>query len=366
MIFDAARLLAAYISLQKSCGFFVCYGQLFWTYYMIVETRAKGEDMILQVLLLVVGFGLLTLGADIFVNASVSIAKLLRVPNIVIGLTIVTLGTGAPEIVVSISAALSGYGDMVVGNAVGSNLFNLLFVLGLLSVLKPVRIDFASIKKEHIIGTVAAMALLVMQVIFDELIPRWVPVGFLVIFLGYMGWSVRQALCHTEQARLREEMQRRDIKETKPHASLVKSVLLLVVGMALIVPGGQMAVDNAVGIATVLGMSERMIGLTILAVGTSLPEVVTSLVALKKGQADLAVGNVIGSSFFNIFFILGVSGSILPLHVYPSQILDLVFLVGVSLLFIPFAKTGGRLNRVEGGVFLLLYMGYFGGLVLMG
>lgn len=321
--------------------------------------------MWLQMVLLLIGFGLLTVGADTFVNGSVGLAKVFGVPNMVIGLTIVALGTSAPEIVVSVSAALEGAIDMVIGNAVGSNLFNLLLVLGLLAVIKPLPLDFGRIDREHYLGTGAAGVFLLMQFVFEDRVPQWVPWLFLLTFVGYMIFSIKQALATAEQEKLADELASRDLDTPVSKYSLGKSVLLLLLGMGMIVAGGQLAVNNAVLVAQVLGMSDRLIGLTILAVGTSMPEVVTSLVALKKDQADLAVGNMIGSSFFNMFFIPGVAGVIVPLQVHPSQILDLALLVGVSLLFILIAKTGNVMSRLEGALFLCLYGGYMVSLVVL-
>ena len=307
---------------------------------------------VLTALGLIIGFALLIKGSDIFVDASVNIARKLEIPNVVIGLTIVTLGTGAPEIVISVSAAIGGSSDMAVGNIVGSNILNLMLILGLCALIKPIAIKLKEIVRDHMIGTGSAVLLLVLKIVFSEVIPRLGSFVLLSLFAVYMTHLVRQALKNRGA-----ENSRHDLDATK-NISIAKSILLVVLGIIIIVAGGQLAVTNAVSIAFAIGMTERVVGLTILAIGTSLPELVTSITACKKGESDIAIGNVIGSSIFNILFILGITGVIMPLAIDHNLIFDLIFLVVGSLVFLPFAYTGKKISRTEGLLMVVAYVVY--------
>ena len=314
-------------------------------------------ELIIQVILLFVGFVALTKGADIFVDASVDIARIYRIPGVIVGLTIIALGTSAPEIVISISATLTGSTDMAVGNIVGSNIFNLVFILGLCAAIKPIPVRFKEIAKEHTLGILAAIAILAMQLIFVDVIPRIYSFGLLIGFAMYMYFTIKSALRSkdTDQGNANFE---------PPLHSLKRNAIFATIGLGLIIVGGQLAVTYAVNIALIMGISERIVGLTILAVGTSAPELITSLMAIKKNQIDMAVGNVVGSSIFNILFILGMTGSMLPLTVDHTVIFDLVFLIASSILFLLFAYTGKRISRLEGATLFLLYAGYMTSLVV--
>jgi len=299
---------------------------------------------------LIAGFILLIKGADVFVDASVNIAKRLKIPNVVIGLTIVAIGTSAPEAVISVSAAIGGSSDMTVGNIVGSNIFNVMFILGLCALIKPMYVKLKDIARDYLIGVGAAVLVIAMMIIFTDVIPRFASGIMLALFAVYIIFVVRQALKN-------RETQATCHGADKP-VPLVKNICVALLGVVVIVIGGQLTVTNAVTIALDLGMTERMVGLTILAVGTALPELVTSLMACKKGEMDMAIGNIVGSSIFNILFILGISGVILPLAITDNLIFDFAFLVAGSFAFLIFVCTGKKVNRVEGLLLVAAYIGY--------
>ncbi|MCL2015082.1 MAG: calcium/sodium antiporter [Defluviitaleaceae bacterium] len=304
--------------------------------------------ILLQFALLILGFVLLIKGADIFVDASVNIAKILKIPSIIIGLTIVALGTSLPEAVVSVSAALSGSTDIAVGNVVGSNLFNLLIVVGFSALVAPLAVHFAEISKDTWLSIAATAVLLLMTIFFVDEIPRWGGTIFLAAFIVYIIIVVRNALKHRVADNPAAE---------EKHKPMINSIFFTIIGIALIVAGGQLTVTNAVAIAQAFAISERIIGLTIVAMGTSLPELVTSVVACAKGENDIAIGNVVGSNIFNILFVLGLTGVVMPLAINPSLVVDLGVLIASSLLFLLFAFRA-KIGRFEGATFVLVYAAY--------
>ena len=316
---------------------------------------------LLAILLLLVGFVLLIKGADIFVEASVGIAKKLKIPNVVIALTIIAMGTSAPEVMISVTAAVNGSTSLAVGNVVGSNLFNLLFIIGLCAMLKAIPVRYKDIARDYWLSIVATVLLLGMMLLFAEAIPRLSSAVFLLIFAVYVIALVRQALKHRTEEQPPEKPEE---AEKKPRP-LWRNILFALAGVVLIVVGGDLTVDNAVNIAHTIGMSERIVGLTIVAAGTSLPELITSLVACKKGQTDIAIGTVIGSNIFNILFVLGITGVVMPLAIDPSLVLDVVILTAGSLAFIVFVGTGQRVVRAEGFVMVAIYAVYMTSAVLM-
>jgi len=320
--------------------------------------------VLLNLALLAVGFVLLIKSADIFVEGSVSIARILKVPSIVIGLTVVAFGTSMPEAVVSISAAVGGSTDIAIGNIVGSNIFNLLGVLGLSALIKPLAVHFKEIRNDAIISIGAAVALLVVVLVFVNYIPQWISAGFLAVFLVYLLITVRQAMRDREKIEEEEEKEEeppnstKKTKKTNLTKSMPISILLSLVGIALIIGGGQLTVVNAIDIAYALQISERVIGLTIVAIGTSLPELITSIVAATKGEHDIAIGNVVGSNIFNILFILGLTGVIMPLSINMSSVVDLGVLIVSSAVFMLFAFTRRQVGRLEGAAMLAMYVAY--------
>ncbi|MCL2002576.1 MAG: calcium/sodium antiporter [Oscillospiraceae bacterium] len=312
---------------------------------------------VLEIFLLLSGFVLLIKGADVFVDASVHIAKRLKIPAVVIGLTVVAMGTSLPEAVVSVSAALGGSNALAVGNVAGSNIFNLLLVVGLCALIKPVAVRFRDIVRDYWVSVGAAVLLLLMMVIFTDAIPRYGSLLLFAVFTGYMVSLIRKALKNKGAGENKRE-------DGAPPAPLAKSAGLAVLGAALIIAGGQMTVSGAVSLALKLGITERVVGLTIVAIGTSLPELVTSLVATRKGEEGIAVGNIVGSNIFNILFVLGLSGMIMPLPVDAALIFDMAILTAGSLVFVCFAYTGRRIVRLEGVSMLAMYAAYMGFIVL--
>lgn len=294
------------------------------------------------------GFVLLVKGADYFVDGASGIAKKLGIPSIIIGLTVVAFGTSAPELAVSISAAVHGSNDIAVGNVVGSNLFNLLVVLGLSAMMKPIVVEKGVLKRDYPLSIVAVLVLgiLCMDGVIRSNnthidIYRWEGLILLAFFACFMYLTIREGW----KARKENGPVAEQETEIIP---IWKSILFSVLGLAGIIIGGELTVNGAKSLATELGMSQALIGLTIVAIGTSLPELVTSVVAAKKGESDIALGNVVGSNIFNIFLILGLSSAILPMQIDVSYIYDILILLVVSVIvFIPILsqkKVGRRLG----------------------
>ncbi len=310
--------------------------------------------------MLIIGFAALIKGADWFVDGSSSLARVFQVPGVIIGLTIVALGTSAPELAVSTAAALAGSNEIALSNVVGSNIFNLLCVLGVCAVIKPLPVDTQISKRDFPISILATIFVLIatcfktltggglQTMTMDQIagtVSRGIGLILLVFFLCYIIMLIMKAKQHSGEDQAAEE------------SSPLKIFLLILVGIALIIAGGQAVVVSAKEIARAFGMSETLIGLTIVAVGTSLPELVTSIVAARKGETGMAVGNVVGSNIFNMLFILGVSSAIHPISVNVASLWDMVILIGISLLSLLFGLTKKQINRAEGLIMLLVYVG---------
>ena len=302
-------------------------------------------DYVLNLFLLVLGFFFLIKGADLFVDGSSSIAKLLKIPAVIIGLTIVSIGTSLPEAAVSISASLKGAYDLSIANVVGSNIFNLLGVVGVSAFICPFVVDKVIMKRDFPISIFAAAILAVM--LRDFTLSRMEALILFVLFISYILLLVRSAL-----------KSRTENGEEYKALSLTKSLLFIAIGIAGIVAGGTLTVDAATFFAEALGMSELLIGLTIVAVGTSLPELVTSVVAAKKGESEIALGNVVGSNIFNIFFILGMSGIVHPLICDPGALIDTILLIAMSALMFFLYKAKDRVGRVVGFSGIAIYVIY--------
>ena len=298
--------------------------------------------------LLLVGFVLLIKGADYFVEGSSSVAKLLKVPSVIIGLTIVAMGTSAPEAAVSITAGLNGSNAIALGNVVGSNIFNLLMVLGLCAVVNPVPVEKSFIKRDFPM-TIGASFLLLIFGWTGAVLGRVEGIIMLVLFAGFIALMVRSALQGRAEASDEEE-----IKVLSPLMSLI----YIVGGLAAVVFGGDLVVDSATTIAQTLGLSENFIALTIVAMGTSLPELVTSMVASKKGECGLAVGNVVGSNLFNILLVLGASCAISPIAVAMESVIDIAVSIAVHLLMLVFCVSGKEIKRGEGLIAVAVYFTY--------
>lgn len=302
-------------------------------------------------ILLIIGFVLLVKGSDLFVDGSSSLAKLLGVPSIIVGLTIVSMGTSAPEAAVSISAGIKGSNEIALSNLVGSNTFNLLMVAGVSAVIAPFMIDKSVIKRDYPV-CLGIMAVVLVMAIFGREISRWDGAVLLIIFAAYMAYLIYDALKNKLQS------------EETAVLSPVKSAVYIIIGLAAIILGGQLVVNNAVVIAEKFGMSENLIGVTIIAIGTSLPELVTSVTAARKGESEIAIGNVVGSNIFNLAFILGFSSLCNPIGVTGEAFADVVIMLGVNIIGFMFCITGKKLTRPEGIVTISIYVCYTVYLVL--
>lgn len=302
----------------------------------------------MEYILLIAGFVLLIKGADFFVEGSSSVARLLRIPTIIIGLTIVAFGTSAPELAVSLSASLADSNDIAVGNVIGSNIFNLLVVIGACGVVAPLAVDKKILYGDYLFGIMVTAVMLALF-IRDRVLSRVDGCLLLAIFGYFLFQMIRNTLAS------RAAGGTPSVEEVSKPQNPVKSVIFIAGGLSAIVWGGDLVVNNASLIAASFGLSETLIGLTVVAFGTSLPELVTSVVASKKGENSLALGNVIGSNIFNILMVLALSAAISPMKVDPLSVFDAMFLIVSSCLVWYFAKTKGVISRAEGVMMLLLY-----------
>ena len=299
---------------------------------------------ILPYILLILGFVFLVRGADLFVDGSSSIAKHLKIPSVIVGLTIVAMGTSAPEASVSITAAIAGNSDISLGNIVGSNIFNFLVVIGVSAIICPV-ISHKDILKRDLWWNLGLTGLLLL-LILDNKIGR---IDGLILLFGmglYLFIVIKNAL------------KNRTTDAEEKLLSVPKSIVYIAIGLAAIICGGNFVVDNASIIAKSLGLSETLISLTIVAVGTSLPELVTSITAARKHESGIALGNAVGSNIFNILFILGASSALTPINVAPELFIDTIILIVVSILIFIFARTKKITSRLEGILCVLLYIAY--------
>ena len=317
-------------------------------------------------ILLILGFVLLIKGADYFVDGSSSVARILKVPTIIIGLTVVAFGTSMPELSVSVTAALKGENDLAVSNVLGSNIFNLLVVLGCCALVNPVQAKWSLLKKEFPFSIFVAVILLLLNSDFSVtkvlsgsgtfVLGRWGGMLFLILFGMFLYATVREALTSRDGTDGGEAVG--DGEEYKV-LTPARSAVYIVCGLAGIVLGGELVVNSATGNAVRFGLSQTFIGLTIVALGTSLPELVTSMVAAGKGENDLAVGNVVGSNIFNILLILGVSATITPIVLDVTAVYDTLILIAASLIVYGAALSKREIRRNEGALFLLAYLTFF-------
>lgn len=307
-------------------------------------------DIITQILLLVVGFVMLIKGADWFVEGASKIADRFGIPQLVIGLTIVAMGTSAPEAAVSITSALKGSADITIGNVLGSNILNVLIILGLTAVVRSIAVQKSTIKYEipFVIIISAVMAVLGLM---DGTIKRWEGGILWALFIVYMIYLFKMA--KSGQAVTEE------VAEDGKKDPIWKLLILVVIGVVLIVWGSDVTVDAATKLATLFGMSERLIGLTIVALGTSLPELVTSVTAAIKGKADIAVGNIVGSNIFNILFVVGTTALITPVAYQSNFMVDSIVAVATMVLLLVCVVRKKQLNRPCGIIMLVGYVAYF-------
>jgi len=314
-------------------------------------------------LLLLVGFGLLIKGADFFVEGASAIAQKLKIPSLLIGLTIVAFGTSAPEAAVSINAALKNSSELAISNIVGSNIFNILLVIGIASTIKPINIKLNTIVKEFPFMLLATIVLFILgnDIAFQEATVNRLAKGdgliILSVFAVFLYYLVEMALLSKEAAIERIPGEEREV-------NFFNSVFVGVLGLGGILFGADLVVKSSTTIALNFGMSKTLVGLTIVAMGTSLPELVTSVVAARKGEGDIAIGNVIGSNLFNILFVLGISSFITPLFLEAKMLFDIIFLLGVTILTYSFAITRKRFGRGEGITLVICYAAYMAFIII--
>ncbi|TQQ84740.1 calcium/sodium antiporter [Peptacetobacter hominis] len=322
-------------------------------------------------ILLIVGFIFLVKGADFFVDGSSSIAQTLKIPSLIIGLTIVAFGTSAPEAAVSITASISGQNGMAMGNVVGSNIFNLLVVVGISAIIKPLMIEKGvRIKEFPFLILISALSFVIIadqyfNSTYINQLSRGDGIILLMFFAVFMYSLVMSALKSRNDAIENQKLHPEEYKDMNieidaPSKTMPigKAIIFSIGGIIAIVLGGQLVVNSATGIAKSFGVSDQLIGLTIVAIGTSLPELVTSIIAATKGESDIALGNVIGSNVFNILFVLGISAAISPISIDPKLFIDCLFMIAVTVLAYIFSLIRKDINRLEGAVLTALYIGY--------
>lgn len=308
-------------------------------------------------ILLIIGFALLIKGADIFVDGASSIAKKIGIPPVIVGLTIVSLGTSAPELAVSLISAINGSNEIAIGNVLGSNLFNTLMVLGVTAVVLPLIIQKEKIKTDFFVNI--AVTALLFFLTFDtilgkdrNLISRFDGIILVIVCISYITYLVFKSVKRNVEPPSKEDK----------NINLFIKILLIILGACAIIFGGDFVVDSATNIAYKFGMSEKLVGLTIVAMGTSLPELVTSVVAALKGENDIALGNVLGSNIFNILLIIGLSSAISPIPVATSLMIDFLYLVAITIFIFALIFIGKekekKLTRFEGLLLVTLYIGY--------
>lgn len=314
--------------------------------------------MIINVLMLIAGLVLLVKGADWFVDGSSGIAQKLGIPELVIGLTIVAMGTSLPEAAVSIAAALKGTAGIAVGNVVGSNIINVLIILGVTALITRVAIQKSTLMIELPFMLVITVVLLITGM-SGNVINRWEGVLFWGLFLVYLGYlfllAKRGSSAETEISAAEETVP----QPGKKRGSIYKYIILIVVGGIMVVAGSNIAVDGAVGIARAFGLSERFIGLTIVALGTSLPELMTSVTAARKGNAGIAIGNIVGSNIFNILFVLGTTALICDVPFQPMFRIDALAAIGAGVLLWLGTLRKKELRRPCGFLMIAGYTVYF-------
>lgn len=316
--------------------------------------------MLENILLIVVGFFLLIKGADILVEGSCSIAKKFHIPEMIVGLTVVSIGTSMPELVVSATSAIEGKADVALGNVIGSNICNLLLILGLSTMIKP--IEF---KRETKLIEIP-MTLLIIFTLFllgnngdiDKYITRPEGVILLILFMCFLTYTIIMA-------KIGKEFDgETDDEESTKSMGMIKTVIFIVAGIVALKFGGDFVVDSACAIAEAIGISEKIISLTIIAVGTSLPELVTSVMAAIKGDSDIALGNVVGSNIFNFLLILGASAAISPVHYAVSYNIDMLvlFIATAVLLLFPYIGKKNTMTRANGTIYFVSYIAYIASL----
>lgn len=310
-------------------------------------------------MLLIGGGGMLYLGAEWFVGGASALALALRVPQLLIGLTVVAYGTSAPEIVVGIEAAGAGHGQVALGNVIGSNIANIGLILGIAALVRPARVEGSLRVRE--LPVLLVTALLIPLLLADGLVSRREGVALVLAAVGYTGWMVRAARAAVRlsesQADVQAASEAADLAGAPKPSGPLRSVMTAAIGLGALLVGGNLFVNGAVEVAHALGLSERMIGLTIVAVGTSLPELVTSVIAAHKGHSDLAVGNVVGSNIFNVLLCLGAAALANPLQApLLTMGLELIVLLCMTAMAAWFIRSERTISRGEGAIAVVLYV----------
>ena len=317
--------------------------------------------MITYILLLVVGFVILIKGADVFVDGASSVAGNFRVSKMLIGLTIVAFGTSAPEFAVSVKSLMNGSGDMVLGNVIGSNILNILLILGVSSMFHSLKVKDNTVKKELPITLLmtAIFTVLLSDKLFDKgfnnTFTRSDGIVIILFFLVFVYYLIKMA---------RNKI---DKKQDEKYMSMKKAILFTILGIVGIIIGSNLVVENASAIARTIGISERMVALTIIALGTSLPELVTSVTATRKGEYDIAIGNVVGSNIFNIGIVIGIPialfGGIQQISI---NYIDLTAMIASALLLFIFSYNDRKISKYEGSIFLIMFLVYYGYVIYRG
>lgn len=320
---------------------------------------------VLPYIFLIGGFVLLVKGADVFVDGSSGIARFFKIPSLVIGLTIVAFGTSAPEAAVSITASITGQTGIAVGNISGSNIFNILVVLGICAMIKPISVQRSIMNRDYLLMLIASVAFFVVSADIwlgsgTNMVSRGDGIILALFFCIFMYMTIWSALKGRNEPTTLPDVPHEAPKEEKaePPVKLPKSIIMAILGLAGVVIGGQLVVNGASDIAKSFGASETLIGVTVVAIGTSLPELVTSIMAARKGENDIAVGNVIGSNIFNILFIISAASIINPLTLDMESLIDMIIMFAVTVMVYLFAVTKKKITRVEGGIMTAMYVAY--------
>ena len=314
--------------------------------------------MAVSIILILVGFVLLIKGADFLVDGASNVAKKFHIPEIVLGLTIISIGTSMPELFVSVASALEGRSDMALGNVIGSNICNLLLILGLSTMIR--RIDFK--RETRLIEVPMCLAFTIIFMIICNIgqdISRIEAIILLVLFVLFIAYTIVMALKGEQFDKEDVEMEETEKMENKPSSTL-KDIIYIILGIIALKIGGNLAVDNAVNVAEYFNLSEKLISVTILAIGTSLPELVTSVSAAIKGKSDIAIGNIIGSNIFNMLMIIGVSAIIKPITYNMSYNKDLIILIiaTIVLALFPLIPPKNKMSKRNGWLYFIMYIGY--------
>ena len=305
-------------------------------------------NLIISIILLIVGFVLLIKGADVFVDGASNVAYHYKISTIVVGLTIVAFGTSAPEAAVSITSSFAGSNALSLGNVVGSNIFNILCVIGITALIGKLSVEQDLIDRDFPFTVISSIGLLLIAYFLGQ-ISRITGAIFLIILFAYIYHMIKKSKEHAKS--VGEE-------EGEARLSLAKAAAYIIIGIAGVIIGSNFVVDGASDIASFFGLSDALIGLTVVAIGTSLPELVTSITALKKGENGIVIGNVLGSCIFNILFILGIGSVISPMPIEPKIVLDIAFMTAITILGAIFARSQKEVDKKEGFVLFALFVLY--------